>query len=136
MDTKAKNAYELLAEIRSLILSDPLVYNQRITVDRYEPNSVIYDWGGERLAPACGTVGCRAGWVSELVSPRPRRLKDVVLYAKKVLGLSDDQADDLFDMNACYGTLPGTRDHASAGAKGLTRFMKKNRKQLLAKRIR
>lgn len=128
--TKAKNAFELLQEIRLLILAVPTRYNQMDILSHY------YNTGEEsstgQLVPACGTIGCRAGWVAELTSNRPNRLKDVLGYAQKKLGLTNNQADGFFSGFVATGR-GGTREHARSGARGITKFLRENRRQLKAK---
>ena len=49
--------------------------------------------------PACGTVGCIAGWVAALTAKNPKRLRDdidVQRFADKTLGITSDQSQRLF----------------------------------------
>jgi hypothetical protein len=131
--TKATNAYDLLKEVRDLILEDPRRYNQRTTLNHYPPG-VQWTEGPRRqpiLAPPCGTVGCRAGWVVELTRSRTQY---VVRGAQDILGLTDAQAETFFAAAAAAGWA-GTPEHARSGAYGITAFLKKHAKQLKAKRI-
>jgi len=132
--TEAKNAYDLLREVRSLILANPQRYNQHDTLSFGKEGDTY--WGDETKYPSCGTIGCRAGWVAALVAPRPNRLQNVMKYAQKVLGLTEEQADTFFDSYAAGRGSICTLEHARIGAKGITAFIRKNRNQLLAKRIR
>ena len=59
--SKATNAYDLLSEIQDLIRTEPKRYNQNIWLRRVKR--------GEAKRPACGTVGCVAGWVVALKVP-------------------------------------------------------------------
>jgi hypothetical protein len=124
--SKAKTAYELLEEIRALTLEEPRRYNQ----NQYLSFDVDEEHGG----PACGTVGCRAGWVVALRAKRPRLVTTHWIYARKVLGLDAAQCNDLFGY-AAVGGLPGTREHAELGAAQLTEFMRRHEQQLKRKRL-
>ena len=127
---RPKTAYGVLAYVQRLILAEPLRYDQHQTL--------LFDahHGYEYLkAPPCGTVGCRAGWATMVISPDPRRIHDPVMYAQRKLGLTDSQGDDLFGSSACGATIPQTRAHARAGAKGIATFLKRYSKQLRATRI-
>lgn len=137
--SKAKTAYSLLSEIAKLIIAEPKRYNQErfLTVR-----------GGREQAPrgfpACGTVGCVAGWVAALKGPKGARTRyqDVQTVATDILGLDHYQSDQLFSGSALssavdgLGPNPQTVSHARHGVKHIRRFQEANRAQLLAKRIR
>ena len=127
---RPKTAYGVLAYVRRLILAEPLRYNQHETLlfDVRDDNPFAEP-------PPCGTVGCRAGWVTMVISPTPRRIHDPIMYAQHKLGLTESQADTLFSGQACGVTRPQTRAHARTGAKGIATFLKRYSKQLRAKRI-
>lgn len=127
--SKAKTAYGLLTEIRALILAEPLRYNQ-------------YDWLSRKAEhhfvpngyPACGTVGCVAGWVSTLAGPEKFSWDISADLAEKILGLDLAQAEELFRSSAASGPSQ-TLAHAKSGAKHIAAFQKKYRAQLLAKKL-
>lgn len=129
--SKAKTAYGLLSEIRRLILEEPLRYNQTW----YWSNTNI---GG--LAPACGTVGCVAGWTCALKGHTPDHANYSAAY---ILGLSLGDAWELFAENAAgdtrdrlgRATRASLRAHARRGAAHIARFQKKHAKQLKAKKV-
>lgn len=128
--SKAKTAYGLLSEVRTLILAEPLRYNQ---VSWLERQSEAIET--ETVFPACGTVGCVAGWVSTLVRGDTFSWSETGPVATLALGLSDQQADELFAASAAgYGRRQTAR-HAAAGAKHIAAFQKKYRRQLLAKKV-
>jgi|SRR5579862_4089390 len=140
--TRATNAYDLLKEVRALILEEPKRYNQATILDHleeYKPNPgiTLYGQPAEEFIPACKTIGCRAGWVTELTAPNPKRIIDAVEYARKQLGITEQQANTLFHGGAAgetYGRW-GTPEYARKGARGITVFMAHHKAQLLAKRI-
>ena len=141
--TKATNAYELLKEVRALILEEPKRYNQATILDHEmtaksgQYIALFYGRPLAEYAPDCGTIGCRAGWITELTAPNPRHINDEVNYARKQLGITERQADNLFNGDAAgktYGEW-GTPEYARKGARGITVFMAHHKAQLLAKRV-
>ena len=138
---KARTAYGLLSQVKQLILEEPKRYNQGIFISKrsngaYNPEEY----------PACGTIGCVAGWVTMLVDPRED--EDMNWYwfeptkiAQKALGLEGYQCDLLFDGDAVDALAgwktpaEGTRAYARLGARHITRFQKRYEKQLKAKKI-
>jgi len=139
--SEATNAYDLLKEIRALIQEEPKRYNQQDTLTylRNYRNTLYRGKLAQEVAPACGTIGCRAGWVVAAAAPHPERVDDVVHYAKKVLGLTGRQAENLFDGWAAGseadGAPFGSVEHARRGARGITVFMAHHKKQLQAHKI-
>lgn len=126
--SRAKTAYTLLTEVRELILSEPLRYNQRDWLSRVEEHE------GVCLFPKCGTVGCVAGWVATLKEGRSFDWAKSADLARPILGLSYDQGEELFNGGAVRGTSQ-TVEHAKAGAQHIAAFQKKYRAQLLAKKV-
>lgn len=138
--SKAKTAYGLLSEIRTLILKEPKRYNQGfwLTRQREDRFPELMDY------PACGTIGCVAGWVQQLVAPRKSimeadetgfRTFRAPVIATNVLGLTETQADELFAGSAAGSTRGQTRQHAIRGAAHIRRFQKKYAQQLKAKKV-
>lgn len=131
--SRAKTAYGLLSEIRTLILAEPLRYDQRETLciipkDRLDSGT---------NAPACGTIGCVAGWVGALKASRPTRFVtngNVLEYAGRKLGLDSGQGSELFGAYQS-GFADRGPEHAKAGAAHIAKFQKKYRRQLLAKKV-
>jgi hypothetical protein len=130
--SKAKTAYGLLSEIRALILAEPKRYNQHDVLDYVEPD--------EADAPACGTVGCVAGWTCVL---KVRRLKakwleaeiSVLDQAQEILGLSDGQAGLLFEGHIAGERCGEIEAHADRGAAFIAAFQKRFARQLKAKAV-
>ena len=127
--SKARNAYELLQEIRKLILEEPKRYDQEYTLTV----------GDGPDMPACGTVGCVAGWTVALKLPdRVAQYSyggGVCIRAATILGLDYEQRSLLFDGGALGRTRPQTLRHAKRGAEHIKRFMEKHAKQLKAKKV-
>src|SRR4051812_46510738 len=87
--SKAKTAYELLGEIRKLILEEPLRYDQEKWLD---VGCLLHD-----REPKCGTVGCVAGWVVALKEQRTSSAQSVIkCRAMAILGIEVNQANWLF----------------------------------------
>jgi len=127
--SKAKTAYGLLSEIRKIILEEPKRYDQWGLLSTGARAKAHYG----TLTPSCGTVGCVAGWVVALKSPRSREIATV--RAGQVLGLDGMcQRSELF-----AGSKAGDRDditaHARRGAAHIAKFQKKYAKQLKAKKV-
>lgn len=104
--TKPMSAYRLLSKICDLIIAEPKRYNQGqwISVQRKE------DTFSGASFPACGTIGCVAGWVETLRSTPARVYRadmapgaDIGVIGKRArrsLGLTRGQAAELFDGEA------------------------------------
>lgn len=141
--SKAKNAHELLSEVAALILAEPKRYSQHRYLSLREDAHRFT----ETKFPACGTVGCVAGWVVALKGTAGRRTpySSIAPRAIDILGLTGEQSGELFHADALTEVLtdpggrypdPQTREHARAGVRHIRKFQKANRAQLLAKRIR
>jgi hypothetical protein len=126
--SRAKTAYGLLSEVRKLILTEPLRYDQNELLVFEDSDN----WYGE--FPSCGTVGCRAGWVIMLKSIEPKRVFDIWDRAEKILGLTEGQASELFTSLGATGKGQSI-EHARSGAQGIVEFQKKYSTQLRAKRV-
>lgn len=134
--SKAKTAYGLLSEIRALILAEPLRYDQRDIL------TIVPASQRDKDTPACGTIGCVAGWVCALKNARAKVLAEtpcggvnpVLIYAAKKLGLNDWQRSELFGPFRA-GMSDRGPSHARAGAEHIRKFQSANRHQLLAKKV-
>lgn len=143
LPSRVKNAYQLLAYVCKLITAEPLRYNQGRYIAR--PNGL----GGADKEPslgfpACGTVGCVAGWVATLKGPKLFTYEETDTLAKDILGLTDSQAWELFSpapiSRLIYASkhgyvLPQTELYAKFGVQHIQAFMQKHSKQLKAKEI-
>ena len=126
--SKAKTAYDLLSEVRALILEEPLRYNQSVwLLKQGRDDGITY--------PSCGTIGCVAGWVATLTHPKDAAVnKNIDDLASDVLGLHGGQDDELFGYEKVKGRSQ-TVEHARHGAKHIAKFQKKYCTQLLAKSL-
>ncbi len=132
--SKATNAYDLLEEVRQLILEEPKRYNQEV-FRVVEPDEYDAPLG----LPQCGTVGCVAGWVITLKAPDTRPGLTCAI-AQDILGLNDDQVGTFFDGAALARKFPEhdyvqTKAYARAGAAHIRRFQKKYAAQLKAQKV-
>jgi hypothetical protein len=130
--SKAKNAYELLQEIRKIILEEPKRYDQADTL------TVGDECRHKKRQPDCGTVGCVAGWVVALTTPANRlasvaRNGRILEKAALVLGIDSYLASELFYGGPIDGPPEQTVAHARAGAAHIKRFMENRKEQLKAK---
>lgn len=133
--SKAKTAYGLLSEIRRLILEEPKRYDQTDTVTFLSNGDDFYP----QPRPACGTVGCVAGWTCVLKIPHLKskwqdEWVDICQRAEDILGLNEHQASRLFSPHAAKRKMQ-TAEHAKRGAAHIARFQEKYAAQLKAKRV-
>lgn len=130
---RARTAYGLLGEIKRIILEDPRRYDQFNTLSVI-PAAQLDD----KTEPPCGTVGCVAGWVVALTRARltPYALNSPLTIAERVLGLTEEQGDQLFDGGAAgWRTGVPLIDHAQRGADHIERFRQAHKAQLLKQKV-
>jgi hypothetical protein len=112
----------LLKKVKKHILAEP----KRINMNTWGRDS---DEGEPQ--PACGTVGCIAGWIVFLSKPKSKwdfwKSSDIRSEATRLLRMKDWQVDGLFSPYGVYGE-PGTRDHAKSVAKRIDYFIKGHKK--------
>lgn len=133
--SRAKTAYGLLSEVQRLILEEPLRYNQGTYIERVggEHGAVTIHRSPEAI-PACGTVGCVAGWVCTLKYGGMFTYWETDPRAAKLLGLDFKQRSDFFDGGAVEG-VKGSVEHAKNGVAYIEAFKQRYAKQLKAKRV-
>ena len=110
-------AWDLLDFITWVIQREPKRYDQGDWIQLVE-HGYAHGYVKQNM-PACGTIGCVAGWVDLLVTGRSTII-DIDRYADKtqhrarrILGLTSAHADELFDSNAVSAmrnVLPVARD--------------------------
>ena len=136
--SQAETAYELLTDIMQVILEEPKRYNQGTWLEDYRLEDRTQREILALNTPSCGTVACVAGWAITL------KYKDIsgvrsqwatAELARFLLGLSYDQATELFDGDIIRGFVPGTLEYAQAGVRIIRAFRKKHEKQLKAYKI-
>ena len=139
---RAKTAYGWLAGVARLILEEPKRYNQELFIRYargYQPLSERFQTSS---FPACGTIGCVAGWTAQSRYPDRRIPYSAVSNtACEILGLTYEQAKELFNGSALDSNgeeLPphGSLAYAELGVAHIRRFMKKYSKQLRSTRIK
>lgn len=127
--TEPTTAYDLLTKVCEVITEEPKRYNQGRWLRRERGRS----------APACGTVGCVAGWCVALVDSTviDDRRAPIGDRAMNILGIDEDQRMELFagDAVADFPLIQGQGGHlyARAGVRHIRRFQEKYAEQLKAK---
>lgn len=132
--SKAKTAYGLVRDVQRTVLAEPLRVNMRTFTE---------DVSEEAEAPACGTVGCFAGWVNVLSRGRMAALGLDDAAATALLGESLNYAIPgglgyMFNAGGgdrCGRTTPGTKAHARAVSNRIEGFIKRNLKALKARKL-
>lgn len=137
--SKATNAYELLDEVKALILEEPKRYDQGVWLVESEEEAA----GHGLLLPACGTVACVAGWVV-LLKASGTDYDSIQDRARDILGLGWVDSVDLFDgsaiENACdeedlLGVVEQSPKYAALGARHISSFQAAHEAQLKAKAV-
>lgn len=131
--SKAKTAWNLMLDVRRAIKKEPKRANMRVAFEERHPKD-----GG----PACGSVGCIAGWICALLNRK--EFFGRIGIARSVLGprINYYTAGDGWDVfnsgsgDSCALTRPGTKAHANAVISRIDKFMKINKKALKARKIR
>lgn len=140
---RATTAYGWLSFVRQLILDEPKRYHQSTYIARRDGAGHADDpeADGRQMfpggLPACGTVGCVAGWVATLSTSRLFSYFQTEHIARRVLGLSEEQSHELFDGGALHtSATPQSAAYARVGARHIAAFQKKYAKQLKATKVR
>lgn len=151
--TKPKTAYGLLRAVIKAITEEPL----RLDMDRWLARGVeetyFGDCGTRRPAPVCDTVGCIAGWCTQIAKPRVKEGFDVV--ATRLLGFKPqrlfygatthaEELSSLFLPNYWPSDLrhkldklgSGTPEYATVVVERIERFIDEHRAHLKRTKIR
>lgn len=136
--SRAKTAWGLCADVIRAVMKEPKRVNMNVFVLRVAPED-----GG----PACGTVGCFAGWVALFGAPQlDRELLSVNAADEAVRLLGNNikywtvgpEGRWVFNSgvgDACEHTNPGTKAHARAVVTRIRKFMLVNEKALRARKL-
>jgi hypothetical protein len=143
MKSFAGTAWELCEDVIEIMRQEP----RRVDMGYYMLIGSNYGGDYQRWPrwPACGMVGCFAGWVVQLRYPdnsRPHHRNT----ARAILGLglkydimhSPGRPNSVFNSgfgDACIETRSRTPAHAAAVIKRIRRFMRINEKGLKARRL-
>lgn len=131
----AECAYDLLEDIIKAIDEEP----KRIRMgDWLVRTNESPEYLKEHDLPACGTVGCIAGWATVLKPDADERYWDVEGSAAELLGLTADQVSHLFYyFPAVVGedSTAGTREYADKVIAHIREFMAANMAQLVERQI-
>ena len=146
---RGKTAYGLLGDVIKAIREEPRRYDQWQLLSTYQPTTTKAD----PLLPECGTVGCVAGWVTVLQGGRLTWRTNIWEQAQKILGLTPEQANELFDDraagdrdenwwedphyedNSTKVTLRSFKAHATRGIRHIERFRKQYKSQLTRTKV-
>lgn len=127
-ESKATNAYELLDEVRALILAEPKRYDQGRWISKLPDDKARQRLYDVKSFPACGTIACVAGWIVMLKDPTAGDVQDT---AEHILNIDSETAFELFSSEAVRGAAQ-TLSHATNGAAHIRRFQNKYAAQLKA----
>lgn len=157
----ATNAYDLLGDIAKLAIDEPKRIDMSIVRIRSNDDRQFANY--DRVRPACGTVGCVAGWTITLAKLKDRTSLDSLSFsgpssmdeAGSLLGLTAEQQTELFmpdhlisdirpRLEHVYRQSDGTRarirrsqtrEHARQTARHIRAFMAKYADQLKARPV-
>lgn len=120
--SKAKTAYGLVSDVIRAMVEEPKRVNMGVWVSHRLP---------EHGGPACGTIGCFAGWVSLLkdATDIPQRAEDraIELLGDQINYHTAPDGDYVFgDMGRDIKGNPGTSKYALSVVKRIRRFQKIN----------
>lgn len=135
---KRITAAELLRQIRALVLEEPRRLNMKTWIAAYEGrvrrNDFNYPLTDTSRLPACGTVGCIAGWGLTLLRRPNERL--LAVKAQRVMStvLGEQQMARWGGVPAIFSpyhdnvanTTPGTVAHARAVAKRIGNYLREH----------
>lgn len=135
---RAKTALGLVQFVRRVILAEPKRVDMSIVAVKLPP-----DLGG----PACGWVGCLAGWIALSAGYKDMPSGRHLIRAQQLLGprikycILDDSLGNNHVFNggggdACAGTDSQTSEHAEAVASRIDHFVKVNGAQLRRNKLR
>jgi len=132
--SKAKNAYELLDEVKKLILAEPKRYNQENWMVKQKDYGQTLPYDARKGFSQCGKVACVAGWVATLKPGIGGG--SLAERARQILGIGHVQSYELFDGAAISLSLePQTPAYAKAGVEHIERFQERHQEQLLAQKV-
>lgn len=142
-------AWELLDFITWVIQGEPKRYDQGAWIKLVE-QGYSEEYKASQM-PACGTIGCVAGWVDLLVTGR-QTIIDVDMFADqtqkratRILGLNKAQQNQLFEGNAIakvrewlpvsldnegFYPMTGTEAYAALGVLHIRKFMQRHERKL------
>ena len=134
----ATTAYELLDDVKACVKEEPKRLNMRIVVLAGNGLKAGPD-RAPRGAPACGTVGCVAGWALVLTRKTGDHEANLGITgeAEELLGLNPEQADELFIPNDLLNDIRGigTTAYMWRVVKHISAFQKKYEDQLKATKL-
>lgn len=148
-ERKPRTAFDLCEMVAQHIEEEPRRYNQGTWMKRLSPRDFKLAFG---VAPPCGTMACRAGWLVHL-HDGPSVDAAIVntgfhsmftpTRANQILGMDEKDTSDLFNGSAVRSYTDaigkprfGTKAYAREGAVGLRRFMREHAARLKARLLK
>lgn len=135
--TKARNAVELLGEVKAIIRKEP----RRCFMHEWKVNNKYMKQKHDLDGPECNTVGCIAGWIIMLKPGTAREVSyDPALQAAEILGVRHYAALRLFLGQYPY-TFPQSTDYGTPGyvervCRNIDEFIEYNKQQLEDRKYR
>lgn len=131
----AENAYQLLDEVVAAIREEP----ERLDMGAWSRTPKEVGAMGDN-APACGTVGCMAGWITFIADRKVRSNNDGTIANRAISLLGAEGWSDtervrvqLFANSGTElaGTKPGTKAHADAVIRRIRAYQRANNAHLI-----
>ncbi len=122
--TRAKTPVGILRHVARLILDEPKRFYQELFLVKGQPGQKSIS---NHRFPACGIIGCVAGWVV-VATGREHSEASVCSMAASALGLDRFQTFELFRgvaLDSCL-SADGTKAYARAGVRHIAKFVKKH----------
>lgn len=136
--TKTITVAKLLGKIKQIILAEPKRVNMEAFISALN-GEALWSQGARRKQPACGTIGCIAGWGAILLRPKNVTANRLDLLASSVMSnligwdykpaysnTPGRTTGSLFHGGPLDGEdlgEPGTGKHAKAVAKLIDRYL-------------
>lgn len=134
--TKPMTAWEFYTYLIKVMKAEPARVKQDLWMAQGKNVACAIKNDEHAAAPACGTVGCTAGWGTFLLGydKFPGEYKAADLMGLGML-LQDSYSNALFEPNGYNDVIPigvpsGTRQYMRYVVKGIREFMKEHREQL------
>lgn len=122
--SRATNAYELMEDVNAAILAEPCRLNMTAWVKMFQNIQNISSVDGS--IPACGTIGCYAGWTTFLHDQRPEwdplrvenRALAVLTHTSPIWGSGLDSSSLRGRLRSAFNEISVTESIQSGVTKG------------------
>lgn len=132
--TRPTSSYTILGRIIDLVKDEPKRLRMGVVLENITRPSLEVEVDD---FPACGTVGCIAGWSAYVVGfdwlnrPTMDRTADLLLPGPDNFG-AREELTSAFVSGSHFYTPDGTREQVKAVVKFITKFRERNKKALKA----